>query len=210
MPSQAAQEQKRLIISELGLITIKRQQLHSRRMLLLQILKFRNKWTEIQEAAPATSEDPSELEAIQLELEDLVVQEKKLLAEASAMSLNQDPTLARGNHVTHGGVYILPPYRSGEDCPEMKGPSPLSTAETVDVKMLCRDPALVQCPSCGQFITTKTHRKVGEISWLLCVTTSILGCVAGCCLIPFCMQSLQDVSHHCPLCEAHIHTFERI
>uniref|UniRef100_A0A8C2WPC9 LITAF domain-containing protein n=1 Tax=Cyclopterus lumpus TaxID=8103 RepID=A0A8C2WPC9_CYCLU len=32
-------------------------------------------------------------------------------------------------------------------------------------------------------------------------------CVAGCCLIPFCMSRLNNVHHQCPECRAIVHTY---
>ncbi|XP_046888724.1 uncharacterized protein LOC124475904 [Hypomesus transpacificus] len=187
MPSQTSLLQKRLF-AELGLITFRRQQLHSRRLMLLQMQKFKRKGKRSQ--GPEDSEQPGELEPIQQELEELVEREKKLIELMSDIS---------------GGVYICPPSIP-EDYSEAEEPPPLPVA----VEKLSTAPAVVQCPSCDQIITTETLRKVGGTARLLCVMCSLLGCLAGCCLIPFCVKSLWDVHHHCPMCHAQIHIFRRL
>ena len=35
-------------------------------------------------------------------------------------------------------------------------------------------------------------------------------CIAGCCFIPFCVDALQDVDHHCPNCKALLGTYKRL
>ena len=53
----------------------------------------------------------------------------------------------------------------------------ISSSVSVAVEKLSTAPAVVQCPSCDQIITTETLRKVGGTARLLCVMCSLLGCV---------------------------------
>ncbi|XP_067101670.1 uncharacterized protein [Osmerus mordax] len=186
MPNQTSLLQKRLF-AELGLISFRRQQLHSRRLVLLQMQKLKKRK---QTQGPEDSEQPGELEPIQQELEELVEREKKLIELMSTMS---------------GGVYTWLPSIQ-QDYSEAEEPSPI----TVAVEKLSTAPSVVQCPSCNLIITTETLRKVGGTAWLLCFMCTLFGCLAGCCLIPFCVKSLWDVHHHCPMCHAQIHIFTRI
>ncbi|XP_062234841.1 lipopolysaccharide-induced tumor necrosis factor-alpha factor homolog [Platichthys flesus] len=78
----------------------------------------------------------------------------------------------------------------------------------VPVKSLADVQAFTRCPSCDQIVFTKIRRIVGETIWMICCLCSILGCVAGCCLTPFCMNDLKDIEHRCPKCGAHLHTFK--
>uniref|UniRef100_A0A8C6VVF4 LITAF domain-containing protein n=1 Tax=Nothobranchius furzeri TaxID=105023 RepID=A0A8C6VVF4_NOTFU len=50
------------------------------------------------------------------------------------------------------------------------------------------------------------HSQRGGAMWITCFLCLIMGCVAGCCLIPFCMKRLRNIQHVCPECHANIHT----
>ena len=45
---------------------------------------------------------------------------------------------------------------------------------------------------------------------LLCVVLCLFGLVFGCCLIPFCVDSVKDVIHKCPNCGAVIARYNRL
>ncbi|CAL8283882.1 unnamed protein product [Merluccius merluccius] len=98
-------------------------------------------------------------------------------------------------------------FEDGEDImesvPEL--PTPPVTVDDIGV-----DPALTQCPSCGEIVTTKTVKKIGDAVWLLCFLSSVFGCVGGCCLIPFCLDRLKDIHHACPNCKKKIVALEKI
>ncbi|XP_063082563.1 lITAF domain-containing protein isoform X1 [Cavia porcellus] len=61
-------------------------------------------------------------------------------------------------------------------------------------------PIQTVCPYCGNYIITITTPVPGLLSWLLCSSLFIFGCVLGCCFLPFCVRSLMDVQHSCPVC----------
>uniref|UniRef100_A0A8C6RQL7 LITAF domain-containing protein n=2 Tax=Nannospalax galili TaxID=1026970 RepID=A0A8C6RQL7_NANGA len=56
------------------------------------------------------------------------------------------------------------------------------------------------CPYCGHHIITVTTPIPGLFTWLLCSGLFVFGCVLGCCFLPFCIRSMMDVSHSCPVC----------
>uniref|UniRef100_A0A672FEE1 LITAF domain-containing protein n=1 Tax=Salarias fasciatus TaxID=181472 RepID=A0A672FEE1_SALFA len=87
------------------------------------------------------------------------------------------------------------------ETPEIPAP-----AEVVDVENLPRRPCRSQCPECGQVILTETSASVSTDTWLLCVSAAAIGCVAGCCLIPFCFDRFKSVTHNCPMCRTSIKT----
>ncbi|NXU58449.1 LITAF factor, partial [Turnix velox] len=68
----------------------------------------------------------------------------------------------------------------------------------------------MSCPSCNQTIMTRLSYDSGALTWLCCGGLCLLGCVAGCCLIPFCTDSLKDVCHTCPKCGALVGSYKRL
>ena len=61
-------------------------------------------------------------------------------------------------------------------------------------------PVTINCHNCGKNITTSVIKKTGAMQWLACGICCIFGCDFGCCFIPFCIDSLKDVTHSCPNC----------
>lgn len=47
------------------------------------------------------------------------------------------------------------------------------------------------CSNCRQPIVTRIEQQTGVISWLICAAILLLGGWLGCCLIPFCIDSLK-------------------
>ncbi|XP_069503896.1 lipopolysaccharide-induced tumor necrosis factor-alpha factor [Ambystoma mexicanum] len=71
-------------------------------------------------------------------------------------------------------------------------------------------PVQLCCPSCNQMVVTRVSFNAGALTWLSCGGLCVLGCAAGCCLIPFCVDALQDADHYCPNCKALLGTFKRL
>ncbi|NXS98139.1 LITAF factor, partial [Jacana jacana] len=71
-------------------------------------------------------------------------------------------------------------------------------------------PVLMCCPFCNQMIVTDLSYDPGVLTWLSCGLLCLLGCIAGCCLIPFFIDTLRDVIHSCPKCGARVGTYKRI
>ncbi|XP_055460793.1 lITAF domain-containing protein isoform X2 [Psammomys obesus] len=66
------------------------------------------------------------------------------------------------------------------------------------------------CPYCGNHIITVTTPVPGILTWLLCSGLFLFGCFLGCCLLPFCMRSLMDVRHSCPVCHQQLFYYRRL
>lgn len=66
------------------------------------------------------------------------------------------------------------------------------------------------CPACHATVSTSTVYKPGAMCILLCVVLCLFGLVLGCCLIPFCIDSVKDVIHKCPNCGAVIARYNRL
>uniref|UniRef100_A0A665VE96 LITAF domain-containing protein n=1 Tax=Echeneis naucrates TaxID=173247 RepID=A0A665VE96_ECHNA len=80
------------------------------------------------------------------------------------------------------------------------------------MKKLPTCPCRTQCPQCQQFIVTEISTAVSSVTWMVCWMTALVGygCVGGCCLIPFCMDSMKSTAHKCPKCRSTISTIKRL
>lgn len=80
----------------------------------------------------------------------------------------------------------------------------------IPLPLLKSDSSVVQCPYCGRTGGTIIEHKSGLLAYLSCVGLSLIGCIFGCCLIPFCMDSTRDVQHRCSSCRQVLSTYERL
>ncbi|KAJ6655908.1 hypothetical protein lerEdw1_004492 [Lerista edwardsae] len=71
-------------------------------------------------------------------------------------------------------------------------------------------PVQLCCPSCNKMIVTRVAHTPGALTWLSCGGLFLVGCGLGCCLIPFCVNALQDADHYCPECNALLGTYKRL
>ncbi|XP_029804440.1 LITAF domain-containing protein [Suricata suricatta] len=71
-------------------------------------------------------------------------------------------------------------------------------------------PMRTLCPYCGHHIITETTPVPGGLTWLLCTSLFVLGCFLGCCFFPFCVSSLMDVKHSCPVCRQELFRYHRL
>jgi len=71
-------------------------------------------------------------------------------------------------------------------------------------------PAPVTCPSCHAQVVTGVIYQSGTLTWIACAVLCLVGCDAGCCLIPFCMDSCKDAVHICPNCNQTIGLYNRL
>lgn len=84
-------------------------------------------------------------------------------------------------------------------------PSTLTHAliPTSDAKLLKfgDSPVLLACHYCGHEAHTTLNYQSGVRAWITCGGLCALGCWFGCCLLPFCMESLQEPQHLCTHCK---------
>ncbi|KAL0983954.1 hypothetical protein UPYG_G00135150 [Umbra pygmaea] len=206
--------------SQLAFITSRRQHLHNRRLMLLKIKNFKDQNRALSSTVSFQEEsDPSELEYIEQELFDLVEREEQLLqiANVSGAEVKHNHPSDGQNWSIYQGVCILPPssLQGSVTSPCVSlGFDKFSSESNPDViknvEKLQKVPGIIQCPSCKKVVTTVTYRKIGEAAWTICFVSFMLGCVAGCCLIPFLSNKLKDVCHRCPECHKTIYTSERM
>ncbi|XP_074476736.1 uncharacterized protein LOC141758868 isoform X2 [Sebastes fasciatus] len=194
------------------------QQLHNRRFLLLKMKHFKKKaedngvWTT-EEMTCEDSDQLCELEAIQKELDELLAKKELLEKKGNRSELraNEGQQDAYNSETPRGGIYTLPPAQLTQEDIPLEGrvkTKPVAERPTDPVVPgnLGRTPAVTKCPSCEEVIITETRSRVGEASWMLCFLCTLTGCVAGCCLIPFCVKRMRNVHHRCPRCQANVHT----
>ncbi|XP_036408925.1 lipopolysaccharide-induced tumor necrosis factor-alpha factor homolog [Megalops cyprinoides] len=100
----------------------------------------------------------------------------------------------------------------------MQAPVPPVTSPVVSVQTIYVQPGMVfgdqpvqtRCPACTQIVVTRLEFNSGVMAWLTCAALSIFGCIYGCCLIPFCVDGLKDVTHHCPNCNSVLGIYKRL
>jgi lipopolysaccharide-induced tumor necrosis factor-alpha factor len=62
------------------------------------------------------------------------------------------------------------------------------------------NPQLVVCGKCSKEGKTKVKKSPNIQVWTSCCICICMGCVAGCCLIPFAYQKNYDAKHSCSSC----------
>ncbi|KAH9402052.1 hypothetical protein TYRP_016626 [Tyrophagus putrescentiae] len=67
-----------------------------------------------------------------------------------------------------------------------------------------------KCPACHANVMTSTKSVPGTLTWILCIVLVLIGCICGCCLIPFYMDDCLDVEHRCPSCDAYLGKHVRV
>eukprot|EP01108_Squamamoeba_japonica_P005348 TRINITY_DN41_c0_g1_i1.p1 TRINITY_DN41_c0_g1~~TRINITY_DN41_c0_g1_i1.p1 ORF type:complete len:126 (+),score=17.80 TRINITY_DN41_c0_g1_i1:115-492(+) len=65
------------------------------------------------------------------------------------------------------------------------------------------------CQFCSSQVVTSTEYVNGTLTWLASGAICLFGCVLGCCLIPFALDSCKDVVHRCPSCRQTIAVYRR-
>ncbi|KAF4085176.1 hypothetical protein AMELA_G00114170 [Ameiurus melas] len=180
---------------ELWYIITRKQQLQSRRTLLLELQGFL-KNNNFREASFMRKDDQelSELEQIE--------QEIQILSERETELRNAKEQQSSITEITESSSATVQKPTDEE--------LSSTTPEVVEVVDLSFSPATVQCPTCQQQVITEIQHKVGKTSFLLCYLSILLGCVGGCCLLPFFLNYFKDTCHFCPSCHTEIHTVPRI
>ncbi|KAL7641527.1 UNVERIFIED_CONTAM: hypothetical protein RMT77_007398 [Armadillidium vulgare] len=63
------------------------------------------------------------------------------------------------------------------------------------------DSVRVTCPHCGADMSTTVIKDPSIAAYVSALVLFLVGCVCGCCLIPFCMDSCKNVEHRCAHCK---------
>ncbi|XP_069373591.1 uncharacterized protein [Paralichthys olivaceus] len=208
---------------QLKLMESRIQKLYSRQV-VLQKMQHLKKTAGCKSDTTMTGEESGEvceLEKVQEELQELQLKKEQLEMQMQNFTLTADggqqdecPTIYK-TETPYGGIYTLPPSQltqgnttvkqSVKTTPEAEtSPTP---PPLVPVESLGSMSDFTRCPSCNEVVCTVTHTTHSDITCLLCCLWASIGCVAGCCLIPFFQKNLRNIHHHCPRCQAHIHTY---
>ncbi|XP_066529707.1 U11/U12 small nuclear ribonucleoprotein 25 kDa protein isoform X1 [Hoplias malabaricus] len=202
MATTSTDKQLEKICSELQELSLRRQQLNHRMNLLEMLKEFRQNAGFTEEVMDSSEEEESE--KIAEELKNLTNRKKELQRKKDELEGNQ--------------TYIADDInKDGCDSPTVnqiffvETPPPFPAPQVVlDIEKLPPRPSPTQCPYCQQYITTETSTVTGNTAWLVCLVCTFVGCIAGCCLLPFCTKSFKDVIHKCPKCRSHIHTCKKL
>ncbi|XP_077512301.1 lipopolysaccharide-induced tumor necrosis factor-alpha factor homolog isoform X2 [Amblyomma americanum] len=111
----------------------------------------------------------------------------------------------------HGYTYTAPvPLNTCSSSPMMVFGQPGPVSIVTVFSSWGPHPVSVSCPYCRTFVTTQVCPQPGLLTWLMCSGMAMLGCVFGCCFVPFCVYECQDVEHFCPNCRRILGVFRRI
>ncbi|NXJ80734.1 LITAF factor, partial [Trogon melanurus] len=105
---------------------------------------------------------------------------------------------------------MSPPGYAGQPAPASNPPVTVQTVYVQQPVVFSDRPVQMCCPSCNQMIVTRLSYGSGALTWLSCGGLCLVGCMLGCCLIPFCIDALKDVDHFCPNCKTLLGSYKRL
>ncbi|XP_014914779.1 U11/U12 small nuclear ribonucleoprotein 25 kDa protein isoform X1 [Poecilia latipinna] len=198
----SSQNEVETISGKLKDISLKEEQLEDRKKILLVFQELRNRaeFGETEESA-ATQQ---EINSIDNKLKELRIKKAELqkncdnILHAKDVKFKNDIKRESNQQLDDKIFFVEPP------------PSFPAPAVILDIKSLPTHPTRTQCPECMQFVTTETFTSVSSVTWLVCIMSAMVGCVAGCCLIPFCMDRFKTTTHRCPKCRSKITTIKKL
>ena len=71
------------------------------------------------------------------------------------------------------------------------------------------EPLFAFCDSCKNHVMTNVSYKIGKLTVVSVGALCLLGCAAGCCLVPFLWKRFRDVVHSCPNCQIKLGKYQR-
>ncbi|XP_064171655.1 lipopolysaccharide-induced tumor necrosis factor-alpha factor homolog [Anguilla rostrata] len=211
MPSSSETQEHERMQVEMDKLALQKQQLRDRQAMLSMLEEFGKQSGHMQQHMLESEEAKRSLEikAIKKQLAILNAKEVALQEQMDKILYHksQPDVLDTASIISQGGVFVLPPITKPGIVPPPSKPAP---QVILDAQDLPTTPSLMKCPACRELIITETVFRVGGTTWLVCVMCSMLGCVGGCCLIPFCAKCFKDVEHKCPKCRTRIHTVSKL
>merc|ERR1719319_926705 len=105
--------------------------------------------------------------------------------------------------------YGMPPQQQGNPQPQIQQPQPQFQQQQYQPKghqqvirhhlNFGKQPVTTTCTNCNSSVTTVIREDTGTFQYVVAGVLCFVGCWP-CCLIPFCMNDWQDVTHSCPNC----------
>ncbi|XP_018612627.1 lipopolysaccharide-induced tumor necrosis factor-alpha factor homolog [Scleropages formosus] len=204
MSSPSGTSELEKIEEDLRHVAAQIQQLRDRQSILEMLEEFRKSSPQ---SIKAAAEQQAEMESIQKTLRELLEKQEQLQKQSDGTLFPKTKREEIQRIISKGGVAVLPP-QYGFD---VVAPPPVPAPQIItDLENLPACPTHTVCPSCQQYIITETVSRVGGITWMVCIMCILIGCVAGCFLLPFCMKSFKDTVHRCPKCRSEIHTTRKL
>jgi len=90
-----------------------------------------------------------------------------------------------------------------------QGPRAQATTIVTTVVPVGPSSTHLTCPHCHAIIDTTVASTPSIWAWISGLLIFALGCWAGCCLIPCCMDSCMNKEHTCPSCKSYIGSYQR-
>jgi lipopolysaccharide-induced tumor necrosis factor-alpha factor len=107
-------------------------------------------------------------------------------------------------HHHHHHYEPVPPMCHGAES------QPLVHRQIVVANTLTEHPQILFCPRCNRMTNSVTESESGLCTYVCCWSLFLVGCAGGCCLIPFCMDSMKDVVHRCSSCGDTLGVYKRL
>ncbi|XP_051243216.1 uncharacterized protein LOC127355929 isoform X2 [Dicentrarchus labrax] len=190
--------------TELKHLSLKRQQLLERKKIQCIFQELRNRAEFGQTEAAASSQQ--EIASIDEKLKQLTERKDELQKIYDNILSTKE-----NNKVSFDSIQKIEPPPPGSNIFYVEAP-PTIPAPTVilDLEELPHCPCRTQCPECREYVMTETYTSVNSLTWLICFMTALIGCVAGCCLLPFCLDRFKSTTHRCPKCRSSIQTIKKL
>lgn len=107
----------------------------------------------------------------------------------------------RGSHPPMGPGVAPPPILNGVPGEGFQGNGGPTIVQVVSLNpQFGTVPTHFTCKYCQYVGITRVKKQTGGATWLSCCGLALVGCVYGCCLIPFCTDCTKDTEHVCPNC----------
>lgn len=123
--------------------------------------------------------------------------ERDPLLLTAQLAEDQPSSIATAHGIPHG-IPVAPVA--------LAAAQPPAAGARIFATKLGRFPQRLRCRHCHVEVITYIRYTTGCATILSCLGCLAIGCGAGCCLIPFCVDGLKDVVHHCPNCHGKVGT----
>ncbi|XP_044036500.1 uncharacterized protein LOC122868531 [Siniperca chuatsi] len=197
------------ISTELKHLSLKRQQLLERKKIqcIFQELRNRAEFGQTEEAVL----NQHEIDSIDDKLKQLTERKAELQKSHDNILNAKDKKREKEVSFTSSQKIVPGVPVPGSNIFYVEAPPTIPAPKVIlDLENLPPCPCRTQCPECRQFIMTETFTSVSSLTWLVCFMTAMIGCVAGCCLIPFCIDRFKSTTHRCPKCRTSIQTIKKL